>query len=101
MGVIVPSGSASVKVNHGFTVSVSENRYKKYGVPTVDFLFSSGTLENAITNVNPITFNRNSIGTYVDANGVIQTAAANEERFDYDPVTGERLGLLVEESRTN
>jgi len=101
MGVIVPSGSASVKVNHGFTVSVSENRYKKYGVPAADFLFSSGTLENAITNVNPITFNRNSIGTYVDANGVIQTAAANEARFDHDPETGESLGLLVEESRTN
>ena len=101
MGVIVPSGSASVKVNHGFTVSVSENRYKKYGVPAADFLFSSGTLENAITNVNPITFNRNSIGTYVDANGVIQTAAANEARFDHDPETGESLGLLVEEARTN
>ena len=101
MGVIVPSGSASVKVNHGFTVSVSENRYKKYGVPTADFLFSSGTLENAITNVNPITFNRNSIGTYVDENGVIQSAASGEARFDHDPVTGESLGLLVEESRTN
>jgi len=101
MGVIVPSGSASVKVNHGFTVSVSENRYNKYGIPTADFLFSTGTLENAITNVNPITFNRNSIGTYVDANGVIQTAASNEARFDHDPVTGESLGLLVEEGRTN
>ena len=48
-----------------------------------------------------ITFSRSSIGTYVDADGIIQTAADDEARFDHDPVTGESLGLLVEESRTN
>jgi hypothetical protein len=46
-------------------------------------------------------YTRDSIGTYVDANGIVQTASANEPRFDYDLVTGESLGLLVEESRTN
>lgn len=29
------------------------------------------------------------------------TAGANVPRFDHDPVTGESLGLLIEESRTN
>jgi hypothetical protein len=48
-----------------------------------------------------ITFSRNSIGTYTDAQGMIRTAAVNEPRFDHDPVTGECLGLLVEESRQN
>ena len=48
-----------------------------------------------------ITFERASIGTYVDENGLIKTAAADEARFDHDPVTGESLGLLIEESRTN
>jgi len=48
-----------------------------------------------------ITFTRSSTGTYVDSNGVIKTAAANEARFDHDPVSGSSLGLLVEESRTN
>jgi hypothetical protein len=47
------------------------------------------------------TFTRPSIGTFVDDNGSIQTASANEPRFDHDPVTGESLGLLIEESRTN
>jgi hypothetical protein len=47
------------------------------------------------------TFTRNSIGTFVDGNGIVQTASANEPRFDHDPVTGESLGLLIEESRTN
>jgi len=46
-------------------------------------------------------FTRDSIGTFVDANGSIQTASGNEPRFDHDPVTGESLGLLIEESRTN
>lgn len=32
---------------------------------------------------------------------VLETASANVARFDHDPVTGESLGLLVEEQRTN
>jgi hypothetical protein len=48
-----------------------------------------------------ITFSRTTTGTYVDESGVIRTADADEPRFDHDPVTGECLGLLVEESRTN
>jgi hypothetical protein len=48
-----------------------------------------------------ITFSRSSTGTYADAEGIIQTAADDEPRFDHDPATGESLGLLIEESRTN
>ena len=32
---------------------------------------------------------------------VLQTASANVARFDHNPVTGESLGLLVEEQRSN
>lgn len=48
-----------------------------------------------------ITFSRGSIGTFVNKNGLIETAAANTPRFDYDPISGECRGLLIEESRTN
>ena len=48
-----------------------------------------------------ITFTRASTGTYVGADGLIKTAASNAARFDHDPSTGESLGLLVEEARTN
>jgi hypothetical protein len=37
----------------------------------------------------------------VDESGFIRDAVADEPRFDHDPVTGECLGLLIEESRVN
>ena len=46
-------------------------------------------------------FKRSSVGTYVGANGLIQTAGKDEPRFHHDPETLEPLGLLIEESRIN
>lgn len=42
-----------------------------------------------------------SVATYVGADGLIKTANNNVPRFDHNPTTGESLGLLVEEARTN
>jgi hypothetical protein len=47
-----------------------------------------------------IQYSRASTGTYVGSDGLIKTALIGEPRFDYDPVTGECRGLLVEEART-
>ena len=47
------------------------------------------------------TFTRNSSGTYIDSNGLIQTAANNVPRFTYDPVTKVSQGLLLERQSTN
>lgn len=47
------------------------------------------------------TFSRASAGTYFDKDGVLRTAVANEARFDHDPATGQPLGILIEEPRTN
>jgi len=64
--------------------------------PTLDLNFAATkTLDRRIT------FTRDSIGTYTDELGIIQTAPNNVPRFDHDPDTGESLGLLIEESRTN
>ena len=60
----------------------------------LDFMYSD--------TIDPrITFQRSSIATYTDKHGVLQTAANNIARLDHNPVTGARLGLLIEESRTN
>lgn len=48
-----------------------------------------------------VVLTRASIGTYWGADGLLHTAPANEPRIDYDPLSGECLGLHIEESRTN
>ena len=70
-----------------------------------DSIFATSSLDlnfAANKNVGPLVdFTRASSGTYVDSQGVIRTATTNEARFDHNPTTGESLGLLVEEQRTN
>ena len=48
-----------------------------------------------------VTFTRASTGSYFDATGTLQTAAANAPRWDYDPNALSLNGLLIEEARTN
>jgi hypothetical protein len=48
-----------------------------------------------------VSFTRASAGTYVGTDGLIKTAKINEARFDSNPITGEGIGLIVEEARTN
>ena len=70
--------------------------------PSLDLQFAtSKTLNDRVSGQNLITFSRSTTGTYVDSNGIIQTAAIDAPRFDHDPVTNASLGLLIEESRTN
>jgi hypothetical protein len=39
--------------------------------------------------------------TYYGDNGLLKYAKPNGPRFDHNPITGESLGLLIEEQRTN
>jgi hypothetical protein len=57
--------------------------------------FTTGVLDPRVT------FTRASTATFVGSNGIIQTAAINAPRFDYNPSTLAPLGLLIEEQRTN
>ena len=73
-----------------------------YGRPTLDLNFAKNkSLIDTLTGRNLITFSRSSTATYVGADGLIKYAASNAARFDHNPATGESLGLLVEEARTN
>lgn len=48
-----------------------------------------------------ITHTRSSAGGRFNAQGLYEMVAANQPRFDYDPVTRVLRGLLIEEQRTN
>ena len=64
--------------------------------PTLDLNFAR------VKTLDPrITFTRASSGSYFGADGILKYAGVNEARFDHNPLTGESLGLLVEEQRTN
>jgi hypothetical protein len=71
-------------------------------VPSLDLRFAENkSLTDAVTGQSLITFTRASSATYIDSAGTLQTAAVDVPRFDHNPTTGESLGLLVEEARTN
>jgi hypothetical protein len=73
-----------------------------YGRPTLDLNFAKNkSLIDTLTGRNLITFSRSSTATYVGADGLIKYAASGAARFDHNPATGESLGLLIEEARTN
>ena len=70
--------------------------------PSLDLNFAANkSLVDSVSGNNLITFSRASTGTFVGSNGLVQTAASGVARFDHNPTTGESLGLLVEEARTN
>ncbi|HNS44187.1 MAG TPA: hypothetical protein PKH37_03045 [Alphaproteobacteria bacterium] len=92
-----PPNTANVKVNYPSLgmdfVYDADGRYTLNGTAYNDlssFLTAAGG-----------SFTRNSIATYYDAAGTLQTASANTPRFDHDPVTHAPKGILIEESRTN
>jgi hypothetical protein len=80
----------------------AKNLYKAYGVPALDLTFANKkSLVDRISGNNLITSTRSSTATYIGADGLVKYASANEGRPDHDQTTGESLGLLIEEARTN
>lgn len=63
------------------------------GTPVFDYDFTTLTSLSG-----SITFTRSTIGTYIDADGVMQSAAINAPRFQSQ---GGSRGLLIEQQRTN
>ena len=66
------------------------------GGPSLNFQFAGATTLDPL-----ITFTRASSATYFDSAGVLQSAAINAPRLDYNPATLAARGLLIEEQRTN
>jgi hypothetical protein len=87
---------------NGLSVGVSP--YVTLGGPSALYKFAPSLLldfTNTGTLDPRITFTRASSGTFTGSNGLIQSAAIDAPRFDYNPVTLASNGLLIEEQRTN
>ncbi len=69
--------------------------------PTLQGIFDIKEKADLFFTTGPGTFTRGSVGSYWDYKGAMQSAAINTPRFNYNPITGELLGLLIEEARTN
>ena len=69
--------------------------------PTLQAIFDIKEKADLFFTTGVGTFTRASEGSYWDYKGEKQIASNNEPRFDYDPITGELLGLLIEEEREN
>jgi hypothetical protein len=90
LGTQLQSGGLEQSINSGLIGS------GLFGGASLDLNFA------ATKNLGPlVTFTRASSATYVGSDGLIKTATTNEPRFDHNPTTGESLGLMVEEARTN
>lgn len=65
-------------------------------LPTFDVDFTSGVLDSRLVCTRAV-----ANATFIGSNGLVQTASANAARFEYDPTTLVRRGLLVEPTATN
>jgi hypothetical protein len=64
-------------------------------IPSLDFNFVTDAFPGTVT------FTRASSATFFDSAGVLQSAAIDVPRLDYNPATLAARGLLIEEARTN
>jgi hypothetical protein len=99
--VVTGTSTATSTVGNAFGVipveSSSATRFPtNVGATSIYIWGAQAEQRSAVTAYTPTT--TQPITNYIP---VLQTAAANVARFDHNPTTGEALGLLIEEQRTN
>jgi hypothetical protein len=92
VGVGIASPDHSLDVDGA--IATGQVRHSKRPVFNFDFA-NSKELDSRFT------FYRATRATYVDADGLVKYVNQNVPRFDHNPNTGESLGLLLEENRSN
>jgi hypothetical protein len=96
LGALCISNNAVVTWSNGIPFDANGAVCAAYlPIPDLDLDFTLGILDPRIT------FSRATGATVTGSNGLIQNAPMNLPRFDYDPVTLQPKGLLIEEQRTN
>jgi hypothetical protein len=99
MSVVIPSLRAAIAVP---SWAKNELWRRARAVPSLDLRFADNkSLVDAVTGASLVTFTRASSKTVTNSAGVLETVGIDVPAFDHNPTTGESLGLLVEEQRTN
>lgn len=68
---------------------------------TVDFNFMTKSITDVVGGITPTVTRAGATATRVNEQGFIEVMAANTPRWDYDPITKQLRGLLVEGARSN
>lgn len=88
-----------------FTITVPNTNFDNFVdvVSPITFDFSKESLVNTSDTslIDKLSFARNSIATVCNKNGVLETVAANVPRYNYDPITKQFRGILLEGPSTN
>ncbi len=92
--------SFGIPVRNGLSIGLLASTFLTSGsgrlVPRLTLNFLTGApLDSRIT------FTRTTTATFVGSDGLIQSAAIDAPRFDYNPATLAARGLLIEEQRVN
>jgi hypothetical protein len=99
MSVVIPSLRAAIAVPPWVK---NELWRRARAVPSLDLRFADNkSLVDAVTGASLVTFTRASSKTVTNSAKVLETVGIDVPAFDHNPTTGESLGLLVEEQRSN
>lgn len=87
------------------TITVPNTNFENFVdiVSPITFDFSKESLANTSDTslIDKLTLTRNSSATVCNKNGILETVAANVPRYNYDPISKQFKGLLLEGESTN
>jgi hypothetical protein len=95
--IAVTSSAIAVGIGIGVVTDASADRNETNSLNTTVHLWGAQLEQRSTVTAYTVTTTQ-PITNYIP---VLQTAAAGVARFDHNPITGESLGLLIEEQRTN